>query len=82
LKQPIKIQEKVIKEIEDKENDDLGEGDDAKEDGVIEDSKMEISSDPKSPNNSRNSLLLIFDALPYQYFLYLFYRWQKKTKRI
>ncbi|XP_046452658.1 serrate RNA effector molecule homolog isoform X1 [Daphnia pulex] len=51
-KQPIKIQEKVIKEIEDKENDDLGEGDDAKEDGVIEDSKMEISSDPKSPNNS------------------------------
>jgi hypothetical protein len=27
-------------------------------------------------------LLLIFDALPYQYFLYLFYRWQKKTKRI
>nr|SVE83594.1 EOG090X04A7 [Daphnia pulex] len=51
-KQPIKSQEKVIKEIEDKENDDLGEGDDAKEDGVIEDSKMEISSDPKSPNNS------------------------------
>nr|SVE85426.1 EOG090X04A7 [Daphnia pulicaria] len=51
-KQPIKSQAKVIKEIEDKENDDLGEGDDAKEDGVIEDSKIEISSDPKSPNNS------------------------------
>ena len=49
----------------------MGEGENAKEDGVIEDSRMETSTDSKSPNNSRKSLLiLIFHALHYRYFLF------------
>ena len=46
----------VIKECEGKEIHEFVEGDDAKEDGAIEDSKIETSSDTKSPNNSRKYL--------------------------
>lgn len=56
LQQPNKNQGKVIKESDDKEIGELGEGNDAKEDGVIEDFKIETSCDTKSTNNSREPL--------------------------
>nr|CAH0112723.1 unnamed protein product [Daphnia galeata] len=53
-KQPNKNQGKVIKESDDKEIGELGEGNDAKEDGVIEDSKIETSCDTKSGKRKRS----------------------------